>query len=274
MFQIKDLTMSQFPKLSSMSTPSKASLFAAIALAGTWVSSASAQAHGSAEPAGSSWGLGVGVAAIEKPYRDFDTETIGLPIVSFENRWISTSIPTFDVKLYSGRALSFRLRARYAGDGYEADDSPFLAGMDERKASLWAGAAVVWKAGFATVTGEFVGDAMGKSKGTRARLQMDRRFAAGKFGFTPRLAADWVDDKYVDYYYGVRPSEATTTRAYYAGEATTNIHAGLRVDYTPTQHHTLFFDMGASRFGSTVKDSPLVDEPNQTSIGLGYVYRF
>jgi len=274
MFPIKDLNMSQFPNFSRISPPCKASLIAAITLAGTWGSCASAQALRSAESPGSSWGLGVGVAAIEKPYRDFDTETVGLPVVSFENKWISTSIPTFDVKLYSGHTLSFRLRARYAGDGYEADDSPFLAGMDERKASLWAGAAVVWKPGFATITGEFVGDAMGKSKGTRVRLQVDRRFAAGRFGFTPRLAAEWVDDKYVDYYYGVRQSEVTATRAYYAGEATTNIHAGLRVDYTPTRHHTVFVDLGASRFGSTVKDSPLVDKPNQTLIGLGYVYRF
>ena len=31
---------------------------------------------------------------------------------------------------YSGECVSLRLRARYAGDGYEADDPPFLAGMD------------------------------------------------------------------------------------------------------------------------------------------------
>lgn len=266
--------MSRFLKLPKVSTPSKAGLIAAVAPSGLWAPPASAQAHDSAERPTSSWGLGAGVAVVEKPYRDFETDTIGLPVVSYENKWISASIPTFDVKLYEPGALSFRLRARYAGDGYEADDSPVLAGMEDRKASLWAGAAVIWKTEYANVTGEFLADAMGKSKGTRARLQVDRRFAAGKFGFTPRLAAEWVDDKYVDYYYGVRQSEATATRAFYEGKATTNIHAGLRVDYTPARHHMLFLDLGASRFGSTVKDSPLVDKPNQTSIALGYVYRF
>lgn len=267
--------MSRFSKISKAAHHSKAGLIVAIALGGAWASSASAQTATSAEPEKSSWGLGVGAVVIRKPYRDIDNETMGLPIVSYENRWISASLPTFDFKINSGDSLSFRLRARYAGgDGYEAEDSPVLTSMEERKASLWAGAAVIWKTEFANFTGEFLADTMGKSKGTRVRLQVDHRFASGRFGFTPRLAAEWVDDKYVDYYYGVRQAEATATRAFYEGKSTTNFLAGVRMDYTPAKHHILYLDLAASRFGSTVKDSPLVDKPNQTSIGLGYVYRF
>lgn len=246
----------------------------AIALSTFAISSAHAQSEGMAEPAKSSWALGVGVIAVDKAYRDFDTEILVMPVVSYENKWISASIPTFDVKIYSGDALSFRLRIRYVGDGYEDDDSPFLAGMEERKASAWAGGAVIWKNDFANVSAEFLTDVMEKSEGSRARLQIDRRFAFGNLGVTPRVAVEWVDDKFVDYYYGVRQSEVTATRAFYEGEATTNVHAGVRLDYTMARKHTLFLDVSASRFGSTVDDSPLVDKPNQTSIGLGYVYRF
>lgn len=264
--------MSRFSKISKISTQSQAGLIAAIFLSASWASTVAAQA---AEPGMSSWRLGAGVVSIKKPYRDMDTKTMGLPIVGYENKWISAAIPTFDFKLYSSESLSFRLRARYAGgDGYEADDSPFLAGMEDRKASLWAGAAVIWKTDYANFTGEVLADTLGKSKGIRVRLQVDRRFAAGKFGLTPRLAAEWTDDKYVDYYYGVRRSEATATRAFYEGKSTTNILAGLRLDYAPAKRHMLYLDFAASRFGSTVKDSPLVDKPNQTSIGLGYVYRY
>lgn len=266
--------MSRFLKF-SISTPLKAALTAAIALSASWASSVAAQTHTSAASDTSSWRLGGGVVVIEKPYRDIDTKTLGLPVISYENKWISASIPTFDFKIYSGDSLSFRLRARYAGgDGYDADDSAILAGMEDRKASLWAGAAVIWKTDFAKFTGEVLTDTMGKSKGTRARLQVDRRFAAGKFGFAPRLSAEWVDDKYVDYYYGVRRLEMTSTRVFYEGKSTTHILVGVRADYTPAKHHTLYLDLAASRFGRTVKDSPLVDKPNQTSIGLGYVYRF
>ncbi|UYO93156.1 MipA/OmpV family protein [Pollutimonas sp. M17] len=264
--------MSRFTKIFKIAVRSRMGLAIAVALSASFATFASAHA---AEPGQSSWRLGAGVAAIKKPYRDMDTKTMGLPIVGYENKWISAAIPTLDLKLYSDDSLSFRLRARYAGgDGYEADDSPFLAGMEDRKASLWAGAAVTWKTDFANFTGEVLADTMGKSKGIRARLQVDRRFAVGKFGFIPRLAAEWTDDKYVDYYYGVRQSEVTATRAFYQGKSTTHILAGLRVDYMPTKHHTVYLDLAASRYGSTVKDSPLVDKPNQTSIGLGYMYRY
>lgn len=251
-----------------------AGLAATVALSGLWASSVAAQTPASSERVDSTWGLGIGVIATDKPYRNFKTESTGLPLISYENKWISASVPTFDVKLFNGETLSLRLRTRYAGDGYEADDSPFLAGMKERKSSLWAGGAVIWKTNVANFTGELSADAMGKSKGTRARLQVDRRLAVGRFGFTPRLAAEWVDDKYVDYYFGVRQSEATATRAFYEGKSTVIIHTGLRMDYTPALHHVVFLDLGFSRFGSQVKDSPLVDKPNRTSIGLGYAYRF
>ncbi|SDA77046.1 outer membrane protein [Pseudomonas sp. NFPP33] len=243
-------------------------LIAAVMFSAAWAPLVFAQDNGG------QWSLGIGAAVIDKPYRDFDREVKPLPVISYENKWLSASIPTFDVKLYATESLSLRLRARWAGDGYEAQDSPVLAGMDEREASIWAGGAVIWKTGFANISGEVLADAMGNSKGTRAKLQIDRRFAAGKFGFTPRLAVEWVDDKYVDYYYGVRQSEARADRAFYEGEATTNVQFGLRTDYTPTHHHTVFLDIGATRFGSTVEDSPLVDKANQTSLALGYVYRF
>ncbi|RSH69242.1 MipA/OmpV family protein, partial [Stutzerimonas stutzeri] len=79
---------------------------------------------------------------------------------------------------------------------------------------------------------------------------------------------------YYYYYYYVRLSEVRTDRTFYEGEATTNVQFGLRTDFTPTHHHTVFLDIGATRFGSTVEDSPLVDKANQTSLALGYVYRF
>ncbi|ANF56361.1 MipA/OmpV family protein [Halotalea alkalilenta] len=252
--------------------PSRPSLIAAVALCTAWAPAALAQESQTKD--GSQWTLGIGAVVLDKPYRDFDREVLPLPLLSYESEWISASVPTFDVKLHSTDSLSFRLRARWSGDGYEAKDAPVLSGMDERESSLWAGGAVTWKTDFANLSGEVLADTMGNSKGTRAKLQIDRRFATGKFGFTPRLAAEWVDDEYVDYYYGVRRSEARAGRAFYEGKATTNMQFGLRMDYSPSRHHSLFVDLGATRFGGSVKDSPLVDKSTGTSLALGYVYRF
>lgn len=88
---------------------------------------------------------------------------MAVPLLNYENKWVSFSVPKLDIKLYSSQSLSFRLRARYAGsDGYESSDSPFLAGMDDRKGSFWAGGATIWKNDIANVSAELLGDASGQ----------------------------------------------------------------------------------------------------------------
>lgn len=112
------------------------------------------------------------------------------------------------------------------------------------------------------------------SEGRRARLQLDRRFAAGSFGFSPRLAAQWVDSKYVDYYYGVTQHEARSWCAAYEGDSTVNVELGMRIDWQPAPRHAVFIDLGAARMGSTIKNGLLVDEDIQYGVGVDYFYRF
>ncbi|KAF1018364.1 MAG: MltA-interacting protein [Paracidovorax wautersii] len=255
--------------------PGLAAIAAAAALAAAGVSPAMAQTTAAGTPGQSQWGLGAAAFWTDHAYRDFDNKVRPLPMVSYENKWISASVPTLDLKLPSGSdALSFRLRARYAGDGYKASDSPYLDGMDKRKSSVWVGGAVLWKTDVVNLSAELLADAMRESKGTRAKLQAERRFAFGAIGLTPRLATEWVDSKYVDYYYGVQASEVRAGRSRYEGDSTVNVQAGLRVDYTLARQHTFFVDFNATRLGSAIKDSPLIDKSTQTGVGVGYLYRF
>lgn len=230
-----------------------------------------AQSSAAAE---SQWSLGLGVASVQKMYRDSKQTNVALPILNFENQWLSVGLPRMDVKLYTSPSLSFRLRARYMGEGYENGDSPFLAGMEERKSSFWAGGAVLWKTNIANLSAEVLSDASGNSNGSRIKLQMDRRLSVESFGITPRIGAEWYDAKYVDYYYGVKASEATGARPAYQGTTSTGLEAGLRVDYSPARQHTVFLDLGVTQFGSAITDSPLVDKSRRSTASVGYLYRF
>jgi outer membrane protein len=226
------------------------------------------------------WSLGAAVVVRQQIYRDIKRDGIlfrnnfAVPFFSYENTWVSIGIPRADFKIYSTKSMSFRLRARYDGDGYDPDDSPFLSGMAERKSTAWVGGAFLWNAGIVNVSVEVLHDALQYSKGSRAAVQVERRFGFGAFGLTPRLGVDWYDGKYVDYYYGVRASEATAARGAYTGAATAALHAGLRLDFSPVPRHTIFLDVGAKRFGSGITDSPIVARSSQTAAGIGYVYRF
>jgi len=251
------------------------SLLALLILAVLTVKTAWAQdGDGLRADGGSAWGLGLGVAIERKPYRGIDDETRALPILMFENRWVSLLGPRLDLKLPSAGPVSFRLRARYAGDGYEADDSPDLRGMDERKAGFWAGGAALWRTPYVNLSAELLGDVSGHSKGTQFKLSAERGFKSGAFELTPRVAAIWLDSKYVDYYYGVRPGEATAGRAPHAGESTLNVELGLRANYRFAPRQSVFVDVSGTALGSGIKRSPLVERSNQAGVRLGYLYRF
>jgi outer membrane scaffolding protein for murein synthesis (MipA/OmpV family) len=222
----------------------------------------------------SSWGLGVGVGVERKPYRDFDNKTRLLPLLTYESKWISLSGLSADLKLPSAGPVSFRLRARYSMEGYEASDSPFLAGMDERKDGIWLGGAAIWRNDVANLSAELLGDASGNSKGTKLKLTVDRRFQAGSFDITPRLSATRLDDKYVSYYYGVNAAEVRAGRPFYQGSSAVNLEAGLRVGYAIAPRQSVFVDLSTTQLGSSIKDSPLVDKSSQSGVRVGYLYRF
>lgn len=227
-----------------------------------------------AESDKSKWTVGLAGGMSYRVYRDFDDQARGLPLVTYENEWLHVFGPGVDVKLSSLGPVSFRLRGRFIGEGYESGDSRYLEGMSDRDSSFWVGGVATWRTGIVNLSAEVLTDAMDNSKGTRAKLQIDRRFAAGALGFTPRLAAEWVDSNYVDYYYGVKPSELRTWRNSYDGDSTVNAEVGVRIDWQPAPRHSVFLDLGATRMGSAIKDSPLAEEDTQYAVGIGYFYRF
>jgi outer membrane protein len=222
---------------------------------------------------GSHWGLGIGAGYSHKAYRDFDDSVSALPLVLYENRYISFFGTTLDAKLPSVGPISFRLRARYAGDGYKPDDSPYLSGMAERKGGLWVGGAAIWRGDFLNASAEALA-ASGNSDGKRFKMELNHNFKSGGFTITPRVSASWYDSKYVDYYYGVLATEARADRAQYLGKSTTNTELGLRVGYAISAHHNVFVDVSATALGKAIKDSPLVESSGEQGVKFGYFYNF
>lgn len=237
---------------------------------------ASSEAHGNdgAPDDGYNWGVGlVGIYKV-KPYRDFDNKAEALPFITYENRWVRVFGPGMDVKLGNTGDVSYAMSLQFANDGYQSDDSPYLAGMKERKFALWLGGRVNWKNEIANVSAAWQGDASGNSQGQRFVLAAEHRFGFGNLGLTPRLSATWLDSKYVDYYYGVNADEVLASRSAYNGASTVNTELGVRIDYRLAPQHRLILNAGATMLGGSIKDSPLVDRNTSSEVSLGYIYRF
>ncbi len=228
-----------------------------------------------ADAAATPWAVGLGVATSQRPYAGDSNKTIPFPFVSYENDYFRIAGIGADLKLGAAGPFTFALRAKYAfADGYKSGDAPILQGMQDRKGSLWLGPAVQWKTDIAKLSFEVSGDALGKSKGVQARLAAEHDLRAGAFVFTPRVAADFVDRKYVDYYFGVTAAEATASRPAYDGRSTVNLEGGLRAAFMVDPANSVFVDAGAKALGKGITDSPLVDRKVTSSFAAGYIHRF
>lgn len=227
-----------------------------------------------ADPSEASWAVGVAAFTDFKPYRGVERRTRVWPLLAFENRWVRVLGPGLEFKLGRSGPLSYGLTLAYAGDGYEADDSPALAGMAERKAGAWLGGRASWQADWARLSADWSADVSGHSKGQKLRLGVERRVQMGPLGLTPRVTATWLDSKQVAYYYGVDAAEVRADRAAYRPGSTVNTEIGLRMDYGLAPQQTLFADVGLVSLGSAIQDSPLVDRRRLPEVRLGYLYRF
>ena len=228
----------------------------------------------------SSWGLGIGVASEKKAYKDFDRDNKVVPLLQYENRYVRIMGPGIEVKLPGLRisdtqALHFGLVGEFDASGYKPKDSPVFTGMRERKSGFWVGARVEWETSAVNLVAEWKGDASGDSKGQMASLGLERNWHIGeRWMLTPRLVAKWRDDKYVDYYYGVRSDEVRAGRPAYRGTSGSSAELGLRTMYLFDRHNAVFLDVGVSSLPASVKDSPLVDRSSEYSVCMGYSHRF
>ena len=222
----------------------------------------------------SHWGLGLAAVSTGELYRGDSSQTTPLPLVLYDSQYVHFFGNTFDVKLPAYANVDFAIRAKYGvGAGYKASDSAFLSGMAERKAGLSVGFAATTKTGFGTFSAEWQ-KLTSDSKGQQVQIGAEWPIKQGRFEFVPHIGVEWADKKFVDYYYGVLPNEATAARQAYTGNATTNVGVGVRINYAIAHNQVLVFNVTDTHYGKNITDSPLVDKTTAPSIQFGYLYQF
>ena len=147
--------------------------------------------------------------------------------------------------------------------------------MDERKRGVAFGPSVKWRTPMADFSLDALGDVTGASNGTRIHAGAQKTWSfASRWSIAPRIGATWLSADYVDYYYGVKDTEATSERPRYSGRATVNLDTGVRIGVLLAAHQAMFLDIDGTHYGHGVTVSPIVDKTTQLGGRIGYVYRF
>lgn len=281
---------SLLPELPYVKLMLRATIALVILLGFWWPVSLFAQDSGESENGpggpgreGSQWSVGIASISTQKPFKDIDLDTIAFPFITFENKYFRWFGPTLNFKLpgiefSDSQQLSFNIAVEYNFGGYDEDEAkstPILTGMSKRNGGVWAGAKMEWQNPIVDLNAEWMADVSGNSEGQRFSIGIEKTWMFGQHVMlTPRLTAVNLDDKYVDYYYGVRSEEARSGRPEYLGDSMVNLKFALRTAYMFDMKQSIFIEIGATTLGDEIKNSPLVGSSTETSAFLVYMYSF
>lgn len=249
------------------------SLLGATAALPTLVNASDAIGPGDSD---STWILGATGGAFNNPYVGGDNETGIAPNIRYngERFFIKDASLNLHITKILGfsSGLTLALDGGFLSDRDNYDDNEKLAGINERDATLLGGIYVNHDTELGRLSFSALSDVGDEHDGRIANLEYTFDMQAGDWNINPVLGVEWLSEKYVDHYFGVSANEATSTRAQYRGESTTNAFAGIRARYDVTENWDLNLRTGVTKLGSGITNSSIVDDDlvYQASIGINY----
>jgi outer membrane protein len=220
------------------------------------------------------WSLGLAAISSPEPYKGADNDILVVPAVTFEGERF----------YFRGILAGYRLwkQGRFEADailmprfeGYEADDSPFLAGMEKRRLGVDLGLNLAWEANRIGLRLAPRVDVSGRSDGQELGVEVYSPFRFGPIRVEPAVGAVWQSDDLANYYYGVRPSEARPGRPAYEPGSTVNLTGGVFV-FSPITRKLAFQGfVRVNRLGDEIGDSPIVDRETAVTGFVSLSYGF
>jgi len=219
--------------------------------------------------------LGAGTIALDHPVAD--RQAFVLPLVSVSYRdTVYWSLGQAGVWLLKSDDRSARLGlAVKARGGYDPEDYDGLVGMEKRHTSVEAGLNGKWWTRLVGLSFGYFTDVTDKSNGNSAQLGLSHSFRlSSKWSLTPSVGAEWLSDEVVNYYYGVRASEAIPGRPAYTGQSTVNLRGAMMVHYKMARAWSLFGGASITHLGTGMTDSPIIIQDNVAAVFVGAGWHF
>jgi len=205
---------------------------------------------------------GAGVIARSSPYtRSTDNPVQFIPAITYIGNRLQIYGPYAQFGITGSGDVRLAASLAYRQAVYEADDSPVLAGMDDREATALAGLRLqVETAGGFDFSAGYAHDVLDRIGGGEAQIEIARPIPWRTTRLTPSLAVHWSDAALIRHDYGVSADEATGARpAYRPGDAF-SLETGLGIFSELTPSIFLIVNASVEWFDREVTKSPIVDE--------------
>ncbi|MGB1311958.1 MAG: MipA/OmpV family protein [Leucothrix sp.] len=188
---------------------------------------------------------------------------------------------TASYKFFDNDKYNIEIIGAFEDRGYQASESKKLLGMDNRSNSVGLGGRLSTKTNLGTVSLAATGDVSNKHKGKEVDLKVSQGlFRKGPKGEPRSLSVElqagvkWQSDDVVDYYYGVKSSEATATRAAYSGQDAITPYVGVTARTNLMERVTFDVGMIYKHYPDEISKSPIVDKDHDLELKTGLTYWF
>lgn len=220
------------------------------------------------------WGLGAAIAYYQPPHNGVESESISLPFVSYQSERLNINLRAFSYRLFKFDEMQISLEGEIRLEGYDPDGNIALTGMEKRNPSLDAGVSVARNDAWGEMIFMILADMTETHEGYEARLLYQIPYRLKRLIFISAVGVGWLDNALVDYYYGVRLDEVSSTRSYYAGLSTTNTFVELSIGYDISDSLEFSAGLKVMHLGKSIEASPIVDKKYDTSAISSLQYRF
>ena len=220
-------------------------------------------------------GLGAALRMEQSPYAGVGRRNDLLPLYLYEGKHLYLHANRIGLHLDASPRHRFDVFLAHRFEGFPYDRVPAsLAGMADREPGLDAGASYEYRGDWGAAYAEVLRDAAGASHGSELRLGYRYEWRSGRLSLRPHAMLALRDAKLNNYYYGVRPAEATATRPAYDPGSGVNLQLGLYGAYGLSERWRLLAGVSATRRPQGVRSSPVVDGRTETALMLGLMYDF
>ncbi len=205
-------------------------------------------------------GAGIGILTRSSPYRQSNNNpyTVIPALVYIGNR-VQITGPYAQAGMLGRGNTRLAATLSYRQAVYEASDSSFLTGMQDREDTAMLGLSlqVDTAAGF-DLEASFQYDMLGRIDAGEASLSLARPFPWGRVRITPSIGLHWLQQDLAMHDYGVSSSEQTPERPAYRPDDAWNPEAGLGLfaEITPEITGAVFGSI--EWLDSEIRNSPIV----------------
>ncbi|MEB8433954.1 MipA/OmpV family protein [Cocleimonas sp. KMM 6892] len=231
--------------------------------------------------ASADWGVSLNVDNEIGRYKQKDTDAFASLGLQYRGEKFNIDNKALSYSLLETDKYAVEIIGKSNNGAIDPKDLKFFKGMDKRKASLDLGARAMLKTKYGPLALEATRDVYA-SKGFSADLKFggiephaDHWNGKREFKVAGVAGVKYQNNKTADYYYGVKASETTASRAAYKAAATTTPYIGVESQLNLSKHFSFDAGLVYEKRDDAMRNSPLTNDKDYDVVAnLGVTYWF